>query len=144
MDNFGRSHPNYHYENLWELRELYEKSGLENPAVIVDANHNNSGKRYMEQIRICKDVMHSRALSKDIHGLVKGLMVESYLEDGCQKPGEGVYGQVHHRPVPGLGKDKGIDLQIGGKLKDGHLPAFFSPAVQACYTPLLEGSLPPP
>ena len=61
--------------------------------MIVDANHNNSGKRYMEQIRICKDVMHSRALSSDIHGLVKGLMVESYLEDGCQKPGEGVYGK---------------------------------------------------
>ena len=93
VDNFGRSHPNYHYENLWELLELYQKSGLQNPAVIVDANHNNSGKRYVEQIRICKDVMHSRALSSDIHGLVKGLMVESYLEDGCQKPGEGVYGK---------------------------------------------------
>ena len=120
VDNFGRSHPNYHYENLWELLGLYQKIGLQNTAVIADADHNNSGKGCLEQIRICKDAMHSRALSSDIRGLVKGLMVRSYLENGCQKPGEGVYGQVHHRPVPGLGKDKGTDLQAGRVLKDVH------------------------
>ncbi len=112
VDNFGRSHPNYHYENLWELLELYKKSGLQNPAVIVDANHNNSGKRYLEQIRICKDVMHSRALSADIHGLVKGLMVESYLEDGCQKPGEGMYGRSITDPCLGWEKTKELIYKL--------------------------------
>ena len=93
VDNFGRSHPNYHYESLRQLWDLYRESGLENPAAIIDTNHSNSGKRYLEQVRICEDVMHSRSLSADIRGLVKGLMVESYLEDGCQKVGEGVYGK---------------------------------------------------
>ena len=63
VDSFGRSHPNYHYENLRNLLKLYRESGLENPAVIVDTNHSNSGKEYLEQIRICKDVMHSRSLN---------------------------------------------------------------------------------
>jgi len=112
VDNFGRSHPNYHYENLWELLELYDKSGLRNPAVIVDANHNNSGKRHLEQIRICKDVMHSRALSPDIHGLVKGLMVESYLEDGCQKPGEGLYGKSITDPCLGWEKTEELIYRL--------------------------------
>ena len=112
VDNFGRSHPNYHYENLWELLELYEKSGLQNPAVIVDANHNNSGKRYLEQVRICKDVMHSRALSGDIRRLVKGLMVESYLEDGCQKPGEGVYGKSITDPCLGWEKTRELIYRL--------------------------------
>ncbi len=104
VDSFGRSHPNYHYENLRQLLELYQQSGLKNPAVVVDTNHNNSGKQYMEQIRICKDVMHSRSLSSDIHGLVKGLMVESYLEDGCQKIGEGVFGKSITDPCLGWEK----------------------------------------
>ncbi len=112
VDNFGRSHPNYHYENLWELLELYRQSALLNPAVIVDANHNNSGKRYLEQIRICKDVMHSRSLSPDIRGLVKGLMVESYLVDGCQKPGEGVYGQSITDPCLGWEKSRELIYRL--------------------------------
>jgi len=112
VDNFGRSHPNYHYENLRQLLELYAASGLANPAVIVDANHNNSGKQYLEQVRICKDVMHSRALSGDIRGLVKGLMVESYLEDGCQKVGGGVYGQSITDPCLGWEKSRELVLRL--------------------------------
>lgn len=112
VDNFGRSHPNYHYENLRELFELYGKYGLANPAVIVDANHNNSGKQHMEQIRICKDVMHSRSLSPDIHGLVKGLMVESYIEDGCQKVGEGVYGKSITDPCLGWEKSRELIFRL--------------------------------
>ena len=112
VDNFGRSHPNYHYENLWELMELYEKYGLENPAVVVDANHNNSGKRYLEQVRICKDVMHSRSLSGDIRRLVKGLMVESYLVDGCQKVGEGVYGKSITDPCLGWQKSRELIYRL--------------------------------
>ncbi|MBQ8159532.1 MAG: 3-deoxy-7-phosphoheptulonate synthase [Clostridia bacterium] len=112
VDNFGRSHPNYHYENLNELLDLYRQSGLQNPAVIVDANHNNSGKKYLEQIRICKDVMHSRALSDDIRHLVKGLMVESYLEDGCQKVGGGVYGQSITDPCLGWEKTRDLILRL--------------------------------
>ena len=80
--------------------------------MIVDANHNNSGKRYLEQIRICKDVMHSRALSQDIRRLVKGLMVESYLEDGCQKPGEGVYGRSITDPCLGWEKTKELIYKL--------------------------------
>lgn len=93
VDKFGRSHPNYHYEDLENLLEEYHKTKLANPAVIVDCNHNNSGKQFVEQIRIAKDVMHSRRHSDEIKGLVKGLMIESYLVDGNQQPGGDVYGQ---------------------------------------------------
>ena len=112
VDNFGRSHPNYHYENLRELLDLYTANGLANPAVIVDANHSNSDKRFLEQIRICEDVMHSRTLSGDIRALVKGLMVESYLEDGCQKVGEGVYGKSITDPCLGWEKSRALILRL--------------------------------
>ena len=112
VDNFGRSHPNYHYENLCQLLELYEQYKLVNPAVIVDANHNNSGKRYLEQVRICKDVMHSRSLSPSIRGLVKGLMVESYIEDGSQKVGEGVFGKSITDPCLGWEKSRELILKL--------------------------------
>ena len=106
VDNFGRSHPNYHYENLLGLLRLYQNSGLQNPAVIVDANHNNSGKEYLEQIRIAKDIMRSRSLNGEIRDLVKGLMVESYLEDGSQKIGENVFGKSITDPCLGWEKTK--------------------------------------
>ncbi|MBR2585500.1 MAG: 3-deoxy-7-phosphoheptulonate synthase [Thermoguttaceae bacterium] len=106
VDNFGRSHPNYHYENLLGLLRLYQNSGLRNPAVIVDANHNNSGKEYLEQIRIAKDIMRSRSLNGEIRDLVKGLMVESYLEDGNQKIGENVFGKSITDPCLGWEKTK--------------------------------------
>ncbi len=92
-DAFGRSMPNYHYEDLVRLHETYGKLGLKNPAVIIDANHANSGKKYLEQIRITKDVLYSRKVNPDIKKLVKGMMIESYIEDGAQKPDECTYGK---------------------------------------------------
>lgn len=89
VNKHGQSLPNYHYEDLKGLAETYAASGLVNPAVVVDTNHANSGKQYLEQVRIAKEVLHSCRHSDDIKRLVKGLMIESYLEDGCQKIGEG-------------------------------------------------------
>ncbi|WP_353867031.1 3-deoxy-7-phosphoheptulonate synthase [uncultured Megasphaera sp.] len=104
VDSFGNSLPNYHYENLQRLYEAYGKRDLSHPAVIVDANHANSGKRYLEQIRIAKDVLQSRRHAADIKDLVKGLMIESYLEDGCQKISDGVYGKSITDPCLGWEK----------------------------------------
>ena len=97
----GESTPNYHYEDLNLLLNLYEARDLKNPAAIIDTNHNNSGKKFEQQIRIVKEVMHSRKLSPDIHKLVKGVMIESYIEAGCQKIGEGVYGKSITDPCLG-------------------------------------------
>lgn len=93
VDDKGVSHPNYHYEDLLELNNLYQKSGFLNPAVIVDCNHSNSNKKYLEQIRIAKEVMHSTKQNPDIYKLVKGLMIESYLLDGNQSSDECIYGK---------------------------------------------------
>ena len=89
----GESMPNYHYEDILLLNQLYQERELKNPGVIIDTNHANSGKRFDEQPRIAKEILHSSRHSEEIHRLVKGLMVESYLLDGNQKPGGGVYGQ---------------------------------------------------
>lgn len=104
VDKFGRNIPNYHYEDLQNLLEAYNERNLANPAVIVDTNHSNSGKKFVEQIRISKDIMHSCKVSKDIHGLVKGLMIESYIEDGTQKIGEHIYGKSITDPCLGWEK----------------------------------------
>ena len=93
VDKHGQTHPNYHYEDLYRLYEMYQERNLLNPACVVDANHSNSGKRHMEQIRIVKEVMHSRTHSKEIENLVKGVMIESYIEAGSQKIGEHIYGK---------------------------------------------------
>ena len=93
VDKYGKTIPNYHYEDLYRLYEMYQERNLENPACIVDANHSNSGKKHMEQIRIVKEVMHSRTHSKEIENLVKGVMIESYIEAGNQKIGEHIYGK---------------------------------------------------
>ena len=106
VDSFGNSMPNYHYENLQRLYEAYGKRDLSYPAVIVDANHANSGKKYLEQIRIAKDVIHSRKHSADIKQLVKGLMIESYIEDGNQKISEGTYGKSITDPCLGWEKSE--------------------------------------
>lgn len=97
----GHTIPNYHYEDLRLLHDLYAEKNLANPAVIVDTNHSNSGKQYKEQLRIAKDVLHSCNYSPDIKKLVKGLMVESYIEEGSQKIGEGVYGKSITDPCLG-------------------------------------------
>ena len=93
VDKYGKTIPNYHYEDLYRLDEMYQERNLLNPACVVDANHSNSGKRHMEQIRIVKEVMHSRTHSKEIENLVKGVMIESYIEAGSQKIGEHIYGK---------------------------------------------------
>lgn len=93
VNKYGRSLPNYHYEDLNLLLEKYGERDLKNPACIIDANHNNSNKQYEQQIRIVKEVLHSRSLNPDIRRLVKGVMIESYIEEGCQKVGGGVYGK---------------------------------------------------
>ena len=101
VNKHGQTIPNYHYEDLRLLYELYMKRNLKNPACIVDTNHSNSGKRYMEQIRIAKEVLHSRRHSDDIKNLVKGLMIESYIEPGSQKIGEHCYGKSITDPCLG-------------------------------------------
>lgn len=93
VDKYGKTIPNYHYEDLYRLYEMYQERNLLNLACVVDANHSNSGKRHMEQIRIVKEVMHSRTHSKEIENLVKGVMIESYIEAGSQKIGEHIYGK---------------------------------------------------
>lgn len=93
VNKHGQSMPNYHYEDLIHLAETYEKSGLLNPAVIIDTNHANSGKQWFEQPRIAKEVLHSCRHSEDVKKIVKGLMIESYIEDGAQKAEEGIYGK---------------------------------------------------
>lgn len=118
VDKFGRNIPNYHYEDLQNLLEHYEeanetqKNQLKNPAVIIDTNHSNSGKQFFEQIRISKDIMHSCKVSKDIHSLVKGLMIESYIEDGAQKVGEGCYGKSITDPCLGWEKTENLIYEL--------------------------------
>ncbi len=93
VNKHGQAIPNYHYEDLYFLFEQYNKRDIVNPACIVDANHANSNKQHNEQVRIVKEVLHSRSHSQDIRQLVKGVMIESYLEGGCQKVGEHIYGK---------------------------------------------------
>ena len=112
VDRDGHSISNYHYEDLLNLCEMYNKSGLKNPACVVDANHANSGKRYLEQIRITKDIMYSRAHNDEIKNLVKGIMIESYIEDGAQKIGDGIYGKSITDPCLGWDKTERLILDI--------------------------------
>lgn len=93
VNKHGQCIPNYHYEDLILLHHLYGERNLQNPACIVDANHSNSNKQYKEQIRIVKEVLHSRRHSEELHDFVKGVMIESYIEPGSQKVGEHCYGK---------------------------------------------------
>ena len=113
VDKFGKSHPNYHYEDLYGLYETYMASGLENPAVVVDTNHSNSGKKYLEQVRIAKEILHSCRYSKDVKSIVKGLMIESYIEDGAQKIcADAVYGKSVTDPCLGWEKTERLIYDI--------------------------------
>lgn len=112
VDKFGRNMPNYHYEDLENLLEQYAEKELSNPAVIIDTNHSNSGKNYLEQIRISKDIMQSCKVSPEIHKLVKGLMIESYLEDGAQKVGEHCYGKSITDPCLGWEKTEKLIYEL--------------------------------
>ena len=115
-DQFGNSSANYHYEDLRGIQAQYEKTKLENPAIIVDTNHSNSGKKCLEQIRISKDVLHSMHVSDSIRKLVKGLMIESYLVDGAQKIGDGVYGKSITDPCLGWEKTEKLIYDIADLL----------------------------
>ena len=108
----GRSLPNYHYEDLITVCDMYHQEGLENPAIVVDTNHANSGKKYLEQIRISKEVIHSMRSNADIGNMVKGLMIESYIEDGCQAFGEGVYGKSITDPCLGWEKSEKLIYEL--------------------------------
>lgn len=112
VDKRGNSHPNYHYEDLSLVVELYKKANLLNPAIIVDTNHSNSGKKWFEQIRIAKEVLHSTRHSEEIKKMVKGLMIESYIEDGCQKAEEGIYGKSITDPCLGWEKTEKLIMDI--------------------------------
>ena len=98
------------------VNELYGESGLRNPSVIVDTNHNNSGKQYLEQIRIAKDIVYSRNQNSDIKHLVKGLMIESYLEDGAQDLHEHTFGKSITDPCLGWEKTERLIFDIAEKL----------------------------
>ena len=101
VNKHGQAIPNYHFEDLEGLYQAYTDRNLKNVALIVDANHSNSAKKYQEQPRICKEVLHSCRHSEHIRSMVKGFMIESYLEGGCQKIGEGVYGKSITDPCIG-------------------------------------------
>ncbi len=116
VDDRGVSHPNYHYEDLINLYNAYSAKGLSNTAVLIDTNHANSGKQYLEQIRIAKEVLHSCRHNKDVRSMVKGLMIESYIEDGCQKIGENVYGKSITDPCLGWNKTEKLIYDIADSL----------------------------
>lgn len=116
VDDRGLSMPNYHYEDLVRLYETYSKKNLENMAVVIDTNHANSGKKYEEQIRISKEVLHSCRHNADIKKMVKGLMIESYIEDGCQKIGENIYGKSITDPCLGWEKTERLLLDLADAL----------------------------
>lgn len=97
----GQNTPNYHYEDMNRLLEMYNKMDLKNPGCVIDTNHSNSNKQFDQQVRIAKEIMHNRKLNHDIHRLVKGLMIESYIEEGCQKIGGGIYGKSITDPCLG-------------------------------------------
>lgn len=116
VNKHGQSIPNYHYEDLLHLYSAYADRHLENMAVIVDTNHSNSDKQYLEQVRICNEVLHSCRHNSDIRSMVKGFMVESYLEDGNQKVDGGVYGKSITDPCLGWEKTEALIYSIADQL----------------------------
>jgi len=113
VDAQGKSHPNYHFEDLYSLYETYQASGLKNPALIIDTNHANSGKKYLEQIRIAKEILHSCRYSPEVASIVKGLMIESYIEDGAQKISDcEIYGRSITDPCLGWEKTERLIYQL--------------------------------
>ena len=117
VNRHGNNIPNYHYEDLIRLCDMYAKMDLVNPAAIIDANHSNSGKQFKEQIRIVKEVMHNRQLSQDIHNMVKGVMIESYIEEGSQKIHDHIYGKSITDPCLGWEDSKKLIYDIAEMCK---------------------------
>lgn len=116
VDKFGNNHANYHYEDLDILYNMYCDGEYKNPAVIVDTNHSNSGKKYLEQIRIANEVLHSMKQNSNIKSMIKGFMIESYLEDGSQKLEDGIYGKSITDPCLGWEKSEKLILSIADQL----------------------------
>ncbi|MBP5207441.1 MAG: 3-deoxy-7-phosphoheptulonate synthase [Clostridia bacterium] len=116
VNKHGQSLPNYHYEDLIGLYDTYMEKGLKNPAVLIDTNHANSNKDHKEQIRIANEVMHSCRCSADIKSIVKGLMIESYLEEGCQPVGGGVYGKSITDPCLGWKDTEALIYDLADQL----------------------------
>ena len=113
VDKHGKSHPNYHYEDLYDVYETYMDSGLKNPSVIVDTNQANSGKQNLQQIRIAKEILHSCRYSRDVRSIVKGLMIESYIEDGAQKISDcAIFGKSVTDPCLGWEKTEKLIYEI--------------------------------
>lgn len=116
VDKYGTCIPNYHYEDLIRLLEMYEAMELKNPAAIIDANHSNSNKKFKEQLRITSEVIHSRNYNPAIKKLVKGVMIESYLEEGCQNiDSERVYGKSITDPCLGWEDTERLIYEIAEK-----------------------------
>ena len=116
VDVYGNNIPNYHYEDLIRFHDMYLAQNLKNPAVIVDSNHSNSGKNYLEQIRIVKEVVDNIRHCDKIRSLVKGFLIESYIEDGAQQPGGDEYGKSITDPCLGWEKTKDLLLKVADKL----------------------------
>ena len=112
VNKHGEAIPNYHFEDLITLYQEYSARNLANMALIVDANHSNSGKKYEEQGRICKEVLHSCRHSEQVRSYVKGFMIESYLEDGSQKIGENIYGKSITDPCLGWEKSERLIYEL--------------------------------
>ncbi len=116
VNKHGQANPNYHYEDIERLYEAYSAKNLANMSLIVDTNHSNSGKKYLEQIRICKEVLHSCRHSADIKSLVKGFMIESYIEDGAQKIEDAIYGKSITDPCLGWEKTERLIMDMADLL----------------------------
>ena len=116
MNKHGQAIPNYHYEDLIHLCEVYTEEKFKNPAVIIDTNHSNSGKQYLEQTRIAKEILHSCRHSSDVKKIVKGLMIESYIEDGACSPKEHIYGKSITDPCLGWEKTERLLLDLADLL----------------------------
>ena len=116
VNRHGQAIPNYHYEDLINLCQVYNNEKFRNPSVIIDTNHSNSGKKYLEQVRIAKEVLHSKRCSNDVNNLVKGLMIESYIEDGACKAQEKIYGKSITDPCLGWEKTEKLLLELADLL----------------------------
>ncbi len=115
VDSYGNDIPNFHYETVMQLAEGYAHAGLANPGVIIDANHSNSGKQFKQQIRICEEVMQNRNYDADFKKIVKGFMIESFIEEGCQKE-DIVYGKSITDPCLGWEDTERLLLDIADKV----------------------------
>lgn len=116
VDVYGNNIPNYHYEDLIKFRDMYLSQNLKNPAVIIDTNHSNSAKNYIEQIRIVKEVVDNINHCDKIKSIVKGFLIESYIKDGAQKPGEDEYGKSITDPCLGWEKTHDLIMDVAEKL----------------------------